>query len=626
MGNNVRNNQSQNVQETKQIPTMVYGFAKKGYVFEQEGKYDRQTQDILDENGNVLKPASSNTAVLVCDTGNAYIKGVCYDHHQLSQECKEKYPSATSMISRSAKEIFEAHKDDKRLQLVCHDNPDTDAILSITLARLIIENGGNHIVGEKQIVDCANAADTFTFKTGFNYGTLLAKYIKEEFPQKGSLMQKKEAIEHCSDFVEETILELSRMMKEEPDEEKRKAITLDDVADSITAKYSRFYKSFNKEGIKIQKYRKEIIEQDERDKVNFKECMKNKTTLKQRDEVAGYKDMDIRGGNLGYDEFDINLVKRQLTKEDREKDFETSETPSKVFVYTGTKNPSAGICAKAREQYDVTIIPTYDNLKHDVTIKISSSRDDIDLGHFGRYIESIIYKENLNQANSTIKDKDEFKLVRDTFIDRLKPLDKGNEGKHFTGYEALCGNDPKFFGFRVSDKSTLYSLENIKGYMEDYFADPQKIKRADFEEIIGKDTLDEIGKIKNPEAYGIVKPRKKIIIAGSDKQFTQRSTKPIYKERPTRESRDEGKETTPIIKEEVKEEKIEKDEIINEEIINTIAESNLSEEEQNEILNEILDEQEKLEEEVEVENERFEKGLDRVNEEQGDELDTIEQE
>ena len=105
--------------------------AAKGADFLSDPKLNRQEEYIIDPNGE-RKPSSSNVSVIVLDTGNAHVPGKCYDHHQLSQEAKLKYPSATSMVYAARKEIYEAHKDDKRVRFVCHDHPDNDAILSIS--------------------------------------------------------------------------------------------------------------------------------------------------------------------------------------------------------------------------------------------------------------------------------------------------------------------------------------------------------------------------------------------------------------------------------------------------------------------------------------------------------------
>lgn len=508
---NTNNNSRQAAQE-QDTPEIVYSYAKKGYRYDLEGKY-AQSGENLDEFGNPTKPGSSNTPVVVFDTGNTYVKGKCYDHHQLTQAAKLRYPSATAMVFNARKEIYEAHKDDKRVRFVCHDHPDNDAILSISLASMIMECKGQLPIGSDELLRVANESDTFSFKPGFNFGTLLAKYITTTYEDKRNNNRtfKINAIEECVAMVKEMTRLYGIRVSQIKDPEERKKYTLDSFITEYSTPGTKLYCYDVENSRIIRKMRDEIIQQDKKDEVNFNECLKNKVSLKNRDtqnKDTLDRDFVVPQESLSSDTFEVPLCKRQITNEETKKPLEKSDEKCSVFVYTGSKKPSAGVAARAAQKYDVTIFPKYDLEKGEVTYKIATTNPNVDLGHFGRYIETLIFRENLNKDDSTIQDPKEFKKQRQEFIESIKPLTGSQENKHFTGYDSICGNDPTFFGFKVDKTSNLFSLQNLKGYMTDYFENPKKIKNKDFVNMIGEENIDEIDKLKRPEVYAERQERK----------------------------------------------------------------------------------------------------------------------
>ncbi|MCQ2749370.1 MAG: hypothetical protein MJ246_05270 [Clostridia bacterium] len=218
-----------------------------------------------------------------------------------------------------------------------------------------------------------------------------------------------------------------------------------------------------------------------------------------------------RYNGLSHDEFNVKLVKKQTTDEEKQKDFESADKSARVFFYTGTKKIPAPVLQKAFENYGVIVYNQYDLETKKVTVKISTNSKDCDLGHLGRYIETKLYKERLDKEESKIKDDQRFEDKKKAFEDRLRPLPESRRRSHFTGLDSICGTDPTFTGFTVDSTSNLYELDNVKTLMKEYFEDPHKVKKQNFIEEIGKDNYEEILKQKYPADYKEVEESKEIV-------------------------------------------------------------------------------------------------------------------
>ncbi|MCQ2749369.1 MAG: hypothetical protein MJ246_05265 [Clostridia bacterium] len=232
--NQNRNNQQrrpqpqelENLTEEEKQMLISYGFVKKGFRFDTELEAG--------------KPTASNTPVIMLDTGNALVPGRCYDHHQLSQEGKSKFPSATSIIYARGKEVYEANKDNERTKIICHDDPDNDAVLSTYLTQYILKTG-KYPASAKELVRVANESDTFTFKTSFCFGSCLDTLQKELWPKnRNAFTAKSEAIETMMEFIQEVDYYYAKAKSEEKDPEKKEQISIDKVLGEMLQKGSEY--------------------------------------------------------------------------------------------------------------------------------------------------------------------------------------------------------------------------------------------------------------------------------------------------------------------------------------------------------------------------------------------------
>ncbi|MCQ2911002.1 MAG: hypothetical protein MJ244_02335 [Clostridia bacterium] len=511
----------------KNVPQIGYGLLDKGVEY---------------STSNYLKAPSSNTKSIVFDTGKSYIPGACYDHHQLSEEEQVLYPSATAMVYAYADEIYKLNKDaidnGMKINLVCHENPDPDAILSVALAKYVLEHEGELPACAKDIVKHANESDTFTFKPGFNFGSLLKTIIQEENKNTRNIMQKKEAIDTCVSFVELMIEQYDKQLERTQSEEAAKNLNLNGTLKTMMKPSSRYrqeskaaaanWRYFNKIEDTIKKKTTDSIAAFDTmvDNQSSRDAEYNNGEMKARDQITRTCSHTM-SQIASYELIDVNLCKAQITKEDQEKEFESAVVPSNVFIYTGSKPFDPVMDLRAKENFDVTIIPKYDYEKGFVTIKISSQVEGLNLGHFGRYIESLMYQENLDKSKSPLSG-DAFKRRKEGFIKSLKPYDEEHKDKHYTTFESKCGTGQTFFGYSAKLDSNLAQLTYLTQAMKDYFEEPHKINQEEFEEIVGKENIDEVNKIVRGEHKQEVKKKKTIIYTNSSKTV-QKIERPIKK-------------------------------------------------------------------------------------------------
>lgn len=309
-------------------PKIGYGVLEKG------NEYSRS---------RYAKPDSSNAASIILDTGKDLIKGRCYDHHQLSQEDKARFPSATSMVYEYAQDIYDVNKaaidNGQRIDLVCHDFPDTDAILSVVLAKQILENGGELPVGAEQLVRYANESDTFTFKPGFGFGAMLTTIINEEYPKARSFMQKKDAIDTCVCFTETILEEYQKLVAKEQDPEKRAEIDFDSTLASMMDQRSDYrrrqqanWRYFNKCKDQIDKKTLTSIKAMRNliNDLSSKGSEYNNGEITARDKNS--KNAFASQDHIGYEIFDVRLCKKQLTKEEPKSIMNTDITTSEYTL------------------------------------------------------------------------------------------------------------------------------------------------------------------------------------------------------------------------------------------------------------------------------------------------------
>lgn len=506
--NNQRNNQGQqrrplpkdaeNLTEEEKQMIISYGFEKKGFRFDTE----------LDRG----KPSASNTPIVMLDTGNALVPGRCYDHHQLSQENKSKYPSATSIIYAKGKELYDINQGNERTKIICHDDPDNDAILSSYLTQYILRNG-KFPASVKELVRVANESDTFTFKTSFCFGSCLDALQKELWPKgRNAFTAKIEAMETLMSFCQEVEYYYAKAKFEEKDPEKKDQISIDKVLSDMLQKGSEYQRRSGGNWRALNKIRDQVTQTNRGYEDLYREIKGTEMSCKNRDAQQSMLEDDPYGrrSGLSHDEFSVKLVKKQTTEEEKQQDFESSEKSTRVFFYTGTKKIPAPVLQKAFENYGVVVYNQYDLETKKVTVKISTNSKDCDLGHLGRYIETELYKERLDRDESKIKDDRQFEDKKQAFESRLRPLPESRRRTHFTGLDSICGTDPTFTGFTVDSTSNLYELDRVKQLMKEYFEDPHKVKKQDFIDAIGKDNYEDILKQKYPADYKDVEEAREV--------------------------------------------------------------------------------------------------------------------